>query len=118
MQDQRENNHYIRVNLLDELPWASSHWSHVKLRRATEQVRQSSDRSFRERLTSVAKRKFDRQAKLPLMSTGVVEEAYKKIWRWYTSKNIEHVDLDRLILCPTNALVDEHNKQGISSFPR
>lgn len=51
------------------------------------------------------------------MSTGVVEEAYKKIYHMYTSRKVERVNLDRLILSPTNASVDKRKKQGMSSLP-
>ncbi|KAI0558600.1 ATP-dependent DNA helicase RRM3 [Gracilaria domingensis] len=55
---------------------------------------------------------------LPLMSTSKIQRAYRGLWNYVESQDTKNVRLDRLIVAPTNQLVDEHNQAALRIFPR
>lgn len=91
-------------------------WKHFKVLRITTQVRSSDNSSFKELLTRIAKGTLPVSTPLLLKSTLNMEEAYKPVCHWFTTNNIRDVDLKKMILCPANNLVDEHNKVALESF--
>ena len=107
----------VPVSLLDELPWQSGLWEKVKVLRITHQIRQSQDQEFAALLMSTAKGQFPEDIPLPLQFTANLDKAYEYPWRWVTTGNKLHVDLDRIIVCPTNSLVNEHNERALDMFP-
>lgn len=117
VEDEDGNGRYVNISLLDHLLWASRLWEHVTVLRMSIQVRQSGDPAFRTLLKELATGTFPRASKLPLTSTASRTSAYGWLWRWFTTARKEDVRLDRLILCSTNALVDEHNNEALDAFP-
>ena len=109
----------IPVNLLDHIPWYSSDlWKDkVRVLRLTEQVRQESDPNFAQLLLKLGKGTFPAQDRLPLLSTEKRKESYKHLWKWVSSKDPRDVRLNRLLVAPTNSLVDEHNYKALDMFP-
>ena len=107
----------VPVSLLDELPWQSSLWENVRVLRITHQIRQSQDREFAALLMSTAKGHFPEDIPLPLQSTANLDKAYEFLWRWISTGSKFHVDLDRIIVCPTNSLVNQHNERALEMFP-
>ena len=106
----------VPVSLLDELPWQSSLWENVRVLRITHQIRQSQDRVFAALLMSTAKGHFPEDIPLPLQSTASLHKAYEFLWRWISTGRKFHVDLDRIIVCPTNSLVNQHNERALEMF--
>ena len=107
----------VPVSLLDELPRPSSLWEKVKLLRTTHQIRQFQDQELAALLMSTAKGQFPEDIPLSLQSTANLDKAYEYLWRWITTGNKRHLDLERIIVCPTNSLVDEHNERALDMFP-
>lgn len=115
--DEDVNGHYVNVSLLDELPWASSLWEHVKFVRFTRQVRQAEDDEFKQLLSSICTGRYNNRNPLPLRSTASLTALYRALWKWYSTGNIADVNLGTMMVCPTNALVNEHNDRALDSFP-
>ena len=107
----------VPFSLLDELPWQSSLWEKVKLLRITHQIRQSQDQKFAALLMGTAKGQFPEDIPLRLQSTANLDKAFGYLWRWLITSNKLHVDLDRIIVCPTNSLVNEHSERAPNMFP-
>ena len=83
----------------------------------TQQVRQADDSEFANLLMDLAKGRYPEESCLPLNSTHILNESYKFIWRWVTTNNKRDVQPNRLIVCSTNACVDEHNENALRMFP-
>ena len=66
---------------------------------------------------STAKAQFPEDIPLPLQSTDNLDKAYEYLWRWVTTGNKLHVDVDHIIVCPTNSLVNDHNERALDMFP-
>lgn len=59
---------------------------------------------------------FSRDARLPLKSTSRRSTVYWCLCRWFTTDRKEDLRPDRLIVCSTNYLVNEHNKEALYAF--
>ncbi|KAI0560144.1 ATP-dependent DNA helicase RRM3 [Gracilaria domingensis] len=117
--DEDGNARRIPVNILRELQWYDCElWDrNTEVLRLTEQVRQQDDRRFARLLLDIGKRWSSPMVSLPLMSTSKIQRAYRGLWNWVESQDMKEVRPDRLIVAPTNQLVDEHNQAALRIFP-
>ena len=46
-----------------------------------------------------------------------VDAAYNFLWRWLSTLDKRHVDLNPILICSTNMLVNEHNQRARDAFP-
>lgn len=83
----------------------------------TEQVRQQDDRGFAETLLKLGRSSFSSDQTLPLLSTSNVGRGYTSLWKWVETRDKRDVRLDRLMVVPTNQLVDLHKKNALELFP-
>ena len=83
----------------------------------TQQIRQAENNMFSSFLKQAATGRLPDESPLPLKSTGNMLQSYKFIWRWVDSGNKRDVDLDRILVCSTNRLVNEHNSRALEMFP-
>jgi hypothetical protein len=107
----------IQSHILSHLPWASELWTDVRVLYLTQSVRQAVDVPFSNLLLAVGNGTYDPQAPLPLKATKDPAVAYAWLWTWKQTRNVHHVDTDRMLLASVNSKVDEHLEAALLSFP-
>jgi len=65
----------------------------------------------------ISKGIFPHTEPLPLNSTADHTTAYGFIWPWVSTGNSQDVDLEIILICATNSLVNEHNETALRMFP-
>lgn len=81
------------------------------------EVRQSVYFNFLDLLTSIASGWFPRNDRLRLQSTARRYTEYRWLWKWHSRSLKEDDRLESRILCSKNALVDEHKREALETFP-
>ena len=91
--------------------------SQVKLLRLTQKIRQTDDSAFDDILMQAEKSTLPTDSPLPFASTAGIHAAYNFLWRWPSILDKRHVDLNQILICSTNKLMNEHNQCAFDAFP-
>ena len=85
--------------------------------RLTQQIRQADDTTFAGILMQAGKVTLPTDRPLPFASTADIVAEYNFLWRWPSSLDKRQVDLNRIIICSINKLVNEHNRRALDASP-
>ena len=89
----------------------------LKVLRLTQQIRQTDDTAFADILMQAGIGKLPTDRPLPFASTADIDAENNFLWRWPSTLDKSHVDLNRILICSTNKLVNKHNQRELDAFP-